>query len=323
MLDIHNLSVGLSGCQSGVKILDDLNFSLSAGEILGLVGESGSGKSMTALSIMNLLPGGIKVGSGKILFKNQNLLTMAPDQMRRTRGSKISMIFQEPMTALNPVFSIGRQVGEVFITHLGASAARARAMSIAILDRVGIPDAARRVDSYPHQLSGGLRQRVLIAMAMALTPDIILADEPTTALDVTIQAQILSLLEELTRAHRTACLLITHNLAVVAQMADRVAIMYAGRLVEVSPVRQLLDMPWHPYTKGLLACLPARSRPGQVLPTIAGMVPALGSLPANTCPFSPRCVSALARCAQAEPVLHDMGGGRQVACFLYHDNGRW
>jgi oligopeptide/dipeptide ABC transporter ATP-binding protein len=221
------------------------------------------------------------------------------------------------MTALNPVFSIGRQVAEVYTAHQSLSKKQAWQQAVAMLSRVGIPDAARRAGSYPHQLSGGLRQRVLIAMAMALSPALLLADEPTTALDVTIQAQILTLLGQLTQERQSACLLITHNLAVVAQMAARAAVMYAGNIVEIAAIEDIFARPLHPYTQGLLACLPARGEAGAKLPAIPGLVPALGTVPENACPFAPRCSQAMAICGQARPVLAARGEGRQAACFLH------
>jgi oligopeptide/dipeptide ABC transporter ATP-binding protein len=271
---------------------------------------------MTALSVMGLLPPGITIVSGAIYFQGHELTAMSQEHLRRIRGLKLGMIFQEPMTALNPVFTIGRQVAEVFRAHLSISKTEAWERAIDMLQKVGLPHARQRVMSYPHQLSGGMRQRVLIAMAMALTPPLLLADEPTTALDVTTQAQILSLLQEITRQQKTACLLITHNLAVVAQMAQRVAIMYAGRLVEVALVTRLLQNPRHPYSKGLLACLPMRSRPGTILPTINGQVPALEEIPANCCAFAPRCPQAMPRCRQQLPAFSRDRYGSEAACFL-------
>jgi oligopeptide/dipeptide ABC transporter ATP-binding protein len=315
-LYIKDLQIVLSSHPARPAIVNRLSLEIAPGEILGLVGESGSGKSMTALAIMGLLPPGIDIASGGIYFQGRELTAMSQEQLRRIRGLKLGMIFQEPMTALNPVFTIGRQVAEVFRAHLSVSKTEAWERAIDMLQKVGLPHARQRVMAYPHQLSGGMRQRVLIAMAMALNPPLLLADEPTTALDVTIQAQILNLLKEITGRQKAACLLITHNLAVVAQMAQRVAIMYAGRLVETAPVARLLQNPRHPYTKGLLACLPMRSQPGTVLPTISGQVPALEEIPANSCAFAPRCPQAMPRCRRQLPGLNRDREGSEAACFL-------
>lgn len=320
-LIIKNLDVRLLNTQGSPKIIDNLSLEIAPGEILGLVGESGSGKSMTALAIMGLLPPNIAATSGHIFFQGQDLLSLSPKQMRALRGAKLGMIFQEPMTALNPVFTIGRQVAEVYRAHLRISSKDAWRRAIAMLARVGLPDPEARAENYPHQLSGGLRQRVLIAMAMALNPPLLLADEPTTALDVTIQAQILSLLSRLTGQDGAACLLITHNLAVVSQLARRVAIMYAGRILELAPVRDLLAAPLHPYTQGLLASLPANSLPGRQLPTIGGTVPSINEIPKNACVFAPRCNRVFDRCRKEAPVLSEQGDQRLVACFLYEGKG--
>ncbi len=319
LLAIDDLSTVFDTEDGPIVAVDGLSLAVAPGEIAGLVGESGCGKSLTALSVMGLLPPPGRVAAGRILFQGRDLLELPPKSMRSLRGREISMIFQEPMTSLNPVFTVGRQIAEEIIAHQDASRADAWQRAVAMLAKVGIPEPKARARTYPHQLSGGMRQRVMIAMALALDPQLLIADEPTTALDVTIQAQILELMRHLQRETGAAVLLITHNLAVVAQTCSRVMVMYTGRLVEDAPVDELFDRPLHPYTQGLLACLPARSpRPGQVLPTIGGIVPALGHLPAG-CAFSDRCPQAFEPCRQAEPALKEVAPGHAVRCFLHHD----
>ncbi len=318
LLHIDGLSTVFDLEGGAVTAVDGLSLAVAPGEIAGLVGESGCGKSLTALSIMGLLPPPGRVAGGRILFEGRDLLSLSPRQMRGLRGREISMIFQEPMTSLNPVFTVGRQIAEEITAHEPVSRAAAWQRAVEMLDKVGIPEPAARARAYPHQLSGGMRQRVMIAMALALDPKLLIADEPTTALDVTIQAQILQLMRDLQQETGAAVLLITHNLAVVAQTCSRVMVMYTGRLVEDAPVEELFDHPLHPYTRGLLACLPARApRPGQKLPTIGGIVPPLGSLPPG-CAFSNRCPDAFEPCTQAEPALVEAAPGHAVRCYLHH-----
>ncbi|BEQ15720.1 ABC transporter ATP-binding protein [Desulfoferula mesophila] len=322
LLAIDDLSTVFDSESGAVVAVDGLSLSVAPGEIAGLVGESGCGKSLTALSVMGLLPPPGRVAGGKIRFQGRDLLALSQAEMRALRGREISMIFQEPMTSLNPVFTVGRQIAEEITVHEKASPKEAWQRAVRMLEKVGIPEAATRARAYPHQLSGGMRQRVMIAMALALDPRLLIADEPTTALDVTIQAQILSLMRHLQGETGAAILLITHNLAVVAQTCSRVMVMYTGRLVEDAPVVELFDHPLHPYTRGLLACLPARSpRPGQKLPTIGGIVPPLGDLPPG-CAFSDRCPEAFDKCRQAEPALVEVAPGHAVRCYLHHDQAR-
>ncbi|MCB2227472.1 MAG: ABC transporter ATP-binding protein [Desulfarculaceae bacterium] len=322
LLSIDDLSTVFDTEDGPIVAVDGLSLSVAPGEIAGLVGESGCGKSLTALSVMGLLPPPGRVAAGRILFEDTDLLTLPPRRMRELRGEEISMIFQEPMTSLNPVFTVGRQIAEEITTHREGSSAEAWQRAIAMLDKVGISEPEARAKAYPHQLSGGMRQRVMIAMALALDPKLLIADEPTTALDVTIQAQILELMRHLQSETGAAVLLITHNLAVVAQTCSRVMVMYTGRLVEDASVDELFDHPLHPYTEGLLACLPARApRPGQKLPTIGGIVPALGNLPQG-CAFSDRCPRAFEPCRQAEPALVEVAPGHSVRCYLHHDQAR-
>jgi len=305
-----------------VAAVDGLDLTVEAGQVVGLVGESGCGKSLTALSVLGLVPPPGKVARGSITLDGEELLTAPAARLRQLRGAEISMIFQEPMTSLNPVFTVGRQVAEAVQAHLAVGAKEAWARAEEMLAKVGIPEPARRARAYPHELSGGLRQRVMIAMALALTPRLVMADEPTTALDVTIQAQILGLMRRLQEESGAAFLLISHNLAVVAQMAERVAVMYTGRLVEEAEVGRLFAEPLHPYASGLLACLPARAaKRGQRLPTIPGTVPAPDALPPG-CAFSDRCPQRFQRCQEAEPALVEVAPGRKVRCYLHHDRAR-
>ena len=307
--------------ESGVaKAVDGIDLDVRPGEVLGLVGESGSGKSVTALSILRLIPDPPgRIVDGEIRFQGRDLLSLGWEDIRRVRGKEISMIFQEPMTSLNPVFTIGRQVMEIILTHEPAtSRAQARTRSIAILTEVGIPDPATRMDQYPHELSGGMRQRIMIAIALVLNPALLIADEPTTALDVTIQAQILDLMMELKARHAGgAILLITHNLAVVAETCDRVAVMYGGKIQEVALVRDLFRNPLHPYTRGLLASLPrVDGERATRLTTIPGAVPDIQNLPAG-CKFSTRCADRFEPCDSIEPPLVEVTPDHWVRCHLY------
>jgi len=315
LLRVSHLTTVFDTRRGPVKAADDISFDIQPGETLGLVGESGSGKSVTALSIMRLLQPPGRVAGGQVFFKGRDLLTLDERAMRTVRGAEISLIFQEPMTALNPVFTIGDQIAETLLVHDRATRREARAQSIALLEAVRIPDPASRIGDYPHQLSGGMRQRVLIAMALACRPSLVIADEPTTALDVTIQAQILELLRDMKRAMNLSLLLITHDLGVVAETADRVAVMYAGRIVETGPVRAIFRTPAHPYTRGLLASIPGAA-PGQRLNAIEGSVPLLGALPPG-CAFHPRCPDRFDRCLTAPPPDYPAGAEQTAKCYLH------
>jgi peptide/nickel transport system ATP-binding protein len=295
--------------------VDEVSFDVYPGETLGLVGESGSGKSVTALSIMRLVQPPGRIAGGRILFKGRDLLTFDDSAMRAVRGADISLIFQEPMTALNPVFRIGDQMAETLLVHGRATRADARAKAIDLLRAVRIPNPESRITDYPHQLSGGMRQRVLIAMALACQPSLVIADEPTTALDVTIQAEILDLLREMKSTYKLSLLLITHDLGVVAETADRVAVMYAGRIVETGPVRAIFSHPSHPYTRGLLASIPGGA-PGGRLRAIEGTVPTLGALPPG-CAFNPRCPDRFEPCTAAPPPDFAAGPDQSAKCFLH------
>ncbi|WP_091524693.1 ABC transporter ATP-binding protein [Aerobium aerolatum] len=298
-----------------VSVVNDVNFDIRAGETVALVGESGSGKSVSALSVMRLVPSPKgRIAGGQVLLDGEDLLRLDEPAMRGIRGKTIGMVFQEPMTSLNPIHTIGRQLGEGLRIHLGLTGKAARERSIELLDSVGIPRPAERLHAYPHQLSGGMCQRVMIAIALSCEPRILLADEPTTALDVTTQAQILELMDARARALGTATLLITHDLGIVARYASRVNVMYAGRIVEQGEARQLYDNPRHPYTRGLLESVPRLDRPRrQELPAIEGLPPSPGSLPQG-CPFQPRCPFRQEICGQPQ-ALREISPGRRVACI--------
>jgi oligopeptide/dipeptide ABC transporter ATP-binding protein len=319
LLSVSRLTTVFDLPSMPVPAVDEVTFEVRAGETLGLVGESGSGKSVTALSIMRLVQPPGRVAGGSIHFKGRDLLTLPESQMRAVRGADIGLIFQEPMTALNPVFTIGNQIAETLLVHGRATRRDARWRAIEWLEAVRIPDASRRVDDYPHQLSGGMRQRVLIAMALSCTPALVIADEPTTALDATIQAQILDLLREMKSALGLSLLLITHDLGVIAETADRVAVMYAGRIVEQGAVRAVFHEPQHPYTRGLLASMPGGPR-GTRLRAIDGAVPRLGALPTG-CAFHPRCPDRFEACLAAPPPEYLVGAGHLARCYL-HDTVR-
>ena len=320
LLEVRNLQTHFPTRAGLVRAVDDVSFYLDRGELLGLVGESGCGKSMTALSIMRLISPPGKIVCGEIIFDGNDLLKLPEADMREIRGDDIAMIFQDPMTSLNPVFKVGEQIAEALRLHRKMSRREARLAAIDAMREVSIPDPERRVDDYPHQLSGGMRQRVMIAMALACNPKLLIADEPTTALDVTIQAQILELLDELRKNRELAVLLITHDLGVVAEVADRVAVMYTGRIVEESPVEELFARPKHPYTEGLLRSVPKLTSEyvskAVQLETIEGVVPSPTDLPPG-CHFAPRCRLRMPSCTVGEIPLYDLEGGVKVRCVLY------
>ncbi len=320
LLDVRDLRTWFDTSGGVVRAVDGVSFDVQPGETLALVGESGCGKSVTALSIMRLVPSppGRIVG-GEVRFDGRDLLALADRDIRRVRGREIAMIFQEPMTSLNPVLTIGLQVTETMEHHLGLSRAQARARAVELLGLVGIPEPERRLDQHPHQFSGGMRQRVMIAIALACRPRLILADEPTTALDVTIQAQILELLKRLSREFGVAMVIITHNLGVVARYADRVNVMYAGKVIERGPAAAIYERPRHPYTLGLLRSVPRLDRPRRErLDPIPGQPPDLARLPAG-CSFQPRCRFAVVRCGQESPPLAPVGEGHFAACWVARD----
>ncbi len=316
LLEVKNLRTSFS-TEVGVKYaVDGVDFCLDAGKTLCIVGESGCGKSITSLSILRLIPSPPgKIENGSILFNGEDLLKKTESEMRSIRGNKISMIFQEPMTSLNPVYTIGFQIMEVFHRHKKLNKADSFKKSVEMLRIVGISAPEQRMRQHPHQLSGGMRQRVMIAMALACTPELLIADEPTTALDVTIQAQILELMKDIKKRLNTSIMLITHDLGVVADMAENVLVMYAGKVMEYSDVDEIFHNPLHPYTKGLLASIPRLDKPSDKLHVIRGMVPNLLNMPAG-CRFCPRCDNALPICQEKEPPLLDLNG-HQVRCWLY------
>ncbi len=315
LLAVDGLTVAFRTGRGEVTAVEDLSFTLDADEVLGLVGESGSSKSVSALAILGLLPRpAARVVGGRVGFEGANLLTLPERRLRRLRGPGIGMIFQEPMSSLNPVFTIGDQITETLRAHEQIGPAAARARAVALLDRVGIPSAAHRLQDYPHQLSGGQRQRVMIAIALSCNPRLLIADEPTTALDVTIQAQILDLLLDLRAERGMAVLLITHNMGVVAETADRVLVMYAGRIAEQAPVAALFDSPAHPYTSALLSCVPALDQDLRRLPAIPGSLPDPARRPPG-CRFAPRCALHISACDDRPPPLLSIAPGHEAACI--------
>lgn len=328
LLSIHHLSVAFPTEDGPAFAINQLSLDMQPAEVLGLVGESGCGKSMTSLAVLRLIPQPGRIAGGEITFQGQNLLELPPEAMRRIRGARIALIPQDPLTSLNPVYTVGNQIMEVLMLHQNLGEAEARRRAVELLDQVRIPNARERIHDYPHQFSGGMRQRVMIAMALSCTPALLIADEPTTALDVTVQAQILDLLREIRREHGTAILLITHDLGVVAEICDNVAVMYAGRVVEEAPVRELFRNPRHPYTWGLLNSLPTMDKTGDKtdhtggpagarrrLQPIEGQPPAITAMPSG-CPFHPRCPKRMEVCPTEFPRA-DQEGAHAVCCYLY------
>jgi oligopeptide/dipeptide ABC transporter ATP-binding protein len=325
LLEVRNLKTYFYTEDGVVHAVDGVDFYVNSGEVLGIVGESGCGKSVTSLSIMRLISQPGKIEAGEILFEGKDLVKATEEEMMKIRGNRVSMIFQQPQSALNPVFRAGDQISEVLNIHqdFGKEAGRKRAVEL--LKLVGIPEPESRAQSFPHELSGGMAQRVMIAMALACVPDLLIADEPTTALDVTIQAQILDLMRDMRTQLGSAMILITHDLGVIAEMADRVAVMYAGEIVEQSPVASLFDEPLHPYTKGLIGSIPVLGEVRERLDVIPGSVPNLVNLPTG-CRFAPRCMARvehnLSICADKRPELVEVYEGHKVRCWLYQDSGQ-
>jgi oligopeptide/dipeptide ABC transporter ATP-binding protein len=315
LLEIHGLTVCFHTFKGVVRAVDGVSLSIGKGEVLGVVGESGCGKSVTGFSIMGLIEEPGKIEGGRILFEGRDLLTLKERQLAEFRGREAAMIFQDPMTSLNPIYTIGEQIKEMLLLHTALSAPERRARCVELLRSVGIPNPESRLKNYPHQFSGGMRQRVVIAIALAAEPKLIIADEPTTALDVTIQAQILKLMKKLVKDQNRALMLITHDLAVVSEMADRIAVMYCGQVVEEGPALDIIDNPAHPYTQKLIASIPKLEEDKPRLDTISGSVPGMFDLPAG-CYFSPRCEFSREICLNVKPVLANAGLGRRIRCHL-------
>jgi peptide/nickel transport system ATP-binding protein len=315
LLRVENLRIEIPTRRGTLVAVDDISFDIDEGEVLGVVGESGAGKSLTGAAIIGLLEPPGRIAGGRIEFEGERIDDLPYDKMRRIRGARIGMVFQDPLTSLNPLYTIGRQLAETLRTHSDLSERRARGRAVELLGEVGIPAPERRIDQYPHQFSGGMRQRVVIALALAVNPRLIIADEPTTALDVSIQAQIIALLKRLCREHGTAVMLITHDMGVIAETADRVAVMYAGRIAEIGPVRQVVRHAGHPYTLGLMGSIPMIGHEIERLTQIDGAMPRLTEIPPG-CAYNPRCPRAFARCLAERPGLMP-AGATDAACWLF------
>jgi peptide/nickel transport system ATP-binding protein len=319
LLEVKNLRVEFPTRHGTLLALDDISFDIAPGEILGVVGESGAGKSLTGAAIIGLLEPPGRIAFGEIRLDGRRIDNLGPAEMRQVRGRQIGAIFQDPLTSLNPLYTVGQQLVETIQTHLPLNAAQAKERAIDLLRQTGIPAPEARLEQYPHQFSGGMRQRVVIALALAAEPRLIVADEPTTALDVTIQAQIIALLRRLAREHGASVMLVTHDMGVIAETCDRVAVMYAGRIVELGPVLQVIHHPAHPYTQGLMGSIPAMDEDRERLLQIDGAMPRLNAIPTG-CAFNPRCPQAKARCRQERPDLLD-AGATWAACWLHAPGG--
>ncbi len=319
LLDVRSLRVEFPTRRGTLLAVDDVSFSIAAGEVLGVVGESGAGKSLTGAAVIGLLEPPGRIARGEVKLAGLRIDNLPPDEMRKVRGREIGAIFQDPLTSLNPLYTVGQQLTETITTHLHMSQQKAQARAIELLAATGIPAPERRIDHYPHQFSGGMRQRVVIALALAAEPKLVIADEPTTALDVSIQAQIIELLKMLCREKKTAVMLITHDMGVIAETADRVAVMYAGRIAEIGPVSEVIHRPRHPYTVGLMGSIPSMEHEIERLAQIEGSMPRLTEIPAG-CAFHPRCEKAFARCSRERPELMPVGDSR-AACWLNDAGG--
>jgi len=319
LLEVRNLRIEFPTRRGTLLAVDDVSFSIAPGEVLGVVGESGAGKSLTGAAIIGLLEPPGRIAAGEVRLNGMRIDNLPHEEMRKVRGREIGAIFQDPLTSLNPLYTVGRQLTETITTHLNVSAAEARRRAVDLLAATGIPAPDRRIDHYPHQFSGGMRQRVVIALALAAEPKLVIADEPTTALDVSIQAQIIGLLKRLCREHGTAVMLVTHDMGVIAETADRVAVMYAGRIAEIGPVADVIHRPQHPYTVGLMGSIPSMTADAERLTQIDGSMPRLTAIPPG-CAFNPRCPRAFDRCRSERPDLMPAGTA-QAACWL-HDATR-
>jgi peptide/nickel transport system ATP-binding protein len=316
VLSVRNLTVEFPTRRGVLTAIDDISFDIGPGEVLGVVGESGAGKSITGTAIIGLIEPPGRIAGGEVLLRGQRIDNLPPEAMRKIRGKRIGMVFQDPLTSLNPLYRIGEQLTETITTHSSLSGAQARAKALALLTEVGIPAPETRIEAYPHQFSGGMRQRVVLALALAAEPELVIADEPTTALDVSVQAQIIALLKRLCAQHGAAVMLITHDMGVIAETADRVAVMYAGRIAEIGPVRDVIKAPLHPYTKGLMGSIPSLAHDSDRLVQIPGSMPRLTAIPSG-CPFHPRCPRCFTPCPTFRPELAPEQAS-QVACWLYH-----
>ncbi|MCA3212988.1 MAG: ABC transporter ATP-binding protein [Burkholderiales bacterium] len=319
LLEVRNLRIEFPTRRGTLLAVDDVSFSIAPGEVLGVVGESGAGKSLTGAAIIGLLEPPGRIAAGEVKLNGLRIDNLPYDEMRKVRGREIGAIFQDPLTSLNPLYTVGQQLTETITTHLNVSQAEARRRALDLLLATGIPAADRRIDHYPHQFSGGMRQRVVIALALAAEPKLVIADEPTTALDVSIQAQIIALLKTLCREKQTAVMLVTHDMGVIAETADRVAVMYAGRIAEIGPVADVIHRPQHPYTKGLMGSIPSMTAQAERLTQIDGSMPRLTAIPAG-CAFNPRCPQATDRCRRERPDLLPAGDS-QAACWLHDATG--
>jgi len=317
LLEVRNLRIEFPTRRGTLLAVDDVSFAIERGEVLGVVGESGAGKSLTGAAIIGLLEPPGRIAAGEVRLEGRRIDNLRYDDMRRIRGREIGAIFQDPLTSLNPLYTVGQQIVETITTHLNISSGKARERAVELLLATGIPAAERRIDHYPHQFSGGMRQRVVIALALAAQPKLVIADEPTTALDVSIQAQIIALLKRLCREHGTAVMLVTHDMGVIAETADRVAVMYAGRIAEIGPVADVIHRPQHPYTVGLMGSIPSMVADKERLTQIDGAMPRLNAIPPG-CAFHPRCARAFARCSGERPDLLPAGASF-AACWL-HDS---
>jgi peptide/nickel transport system ATP-binding protein len=319
LLSVRNLRVEFPTRRGILTAVDGVSFDIAPGEVLGVVGESGAGKSLTGAAIIGLLDPPGRIAGGEVLLKGERIDNLPAEALRRIRGKRIGMVFQDPLTSLNPLFQIGEQLTETIQLHTGMNAADARGRAVELLVDVGIPAAERRIDAYPHQFSGGMRQRVVLALALAANPELIIADEPTTALDVSVQAQIIALMKKLCREHHVAIMLITHDMGVIAETADRVAVMYAGRIAEIGPVRDVIKHAHHPYTRGLMGSIPTLTAESERLTQIPGSMPRLTAIPAG-CAFNPRCTERGQRCLVERPDLMSAGSSR-AACWLHDRAG--
>lgn len=316
VLSVRDLEVEFVTRRGVLKAIDRISFDIARGEVLGVVGESGAGKSVTGSAVIGLIEPPGRISGGQVLLAGERIDNLKPEALRRIRGKRIGMIFQDPLTSLNPLYRVGDQLVETILTHTELSPARARDRAISLLAEVGIPAPERRIDGYPHEFSGGMRQRVVIALALCAEPELIIADEPTTALDVSVQAQIITLLKKLCRDHGTAVMLVTHDMGVIAETADRVAVMYAGRIAEIGPVGDVVKRPLHPYARGLMGAIPTLDSHAQRLVQIPGSMPRLSAVPPG-CAFNPRCAHAFGPCREIRPDPLEPVPGRRVACHLY------